>query len=140
MLNSPVSLRKFPLYRVNTPISLFLRHPISKKMAFSRESLQHFSGHLVRKKCSIRFREFDIRTPHFGHSYHYIFKAKTSPVRAKNTTAKAKFFPAEFNANKHKNFIWISSLFQIELLFRHDYFPARPTTILFWFSTMQVYD
>ena len=58
----------------------------------------------------IRFREFDIRTPHFSRSYLYIFKAKTSPVSASNTTAKAKFFPTEFNANKHKNFILITLL------------------------------
>ena len=108
-------------------------------MAFLPESLQHFLGHLVRKTRSIRFREFDIRTPYFSRFYRYHFKAKISPVRANNTTAKAKFCPTEFNANKHKNFILISSLFQIELLFSHDSFPARPTTILFWFSTMQVY-
>lgn len=110
MLNSPVSLWKIPLYRVTTPKNLFMGHQNSKKEVFLPESLQHFLGHLVSKKRSIRFREFDIRTPHFSRSYHYIFKAKTSPVRASNTTAKAKFFPAEFNANKHKNFILITLL------------------------------
>jgi hypothetical protein len=74
------------------------------------ETLQHFSDRLVSKTRSISFREFDTRTPHFSYFYRYNFKAKTSPVRANNTTAKAKFFPTEFNANKHKNFISIKLL------------------------------
>ena len=74
------------------------------------ETLQHFSDRLVSKTRSISFREFDTRTPHFSYFYRYNFKAKTSPVRANNTTAKAKFFPTEFNANKYKNFISIKLL------------------------------
>jgi hypothetical protein len=84
-----------------------IHHEIS---LISSETLQHFPDRLVSKTRPISFREFDIRTPHFRRFYRYNFKAKTSPVRANKTTAKAKFFPTEFNANKYKNFISIKLL------------------------------